>query len=649
MDTHLPYNLTPFEIWYGRDASPPERIPLRAGPLQLEFQEGDLRYIRFADQELFRRLTVAIRDPHWGTIPGVRSDLDLQSGQDQFRLSFRSHHQSGELDYEWTASILGQADGSLVYTMRGFARRDFSYCRIGFCLLHPIQGCAGQPYRAQTPDGLIAGRLPVLVEPQLMRGGFEAPIFPSCSSLVVEHASGIELQAEFEGDLFETEDQRNWTDGSFKTYCTPLALGYPHQARAGQEFYQKVTLRASPPAGWMAVPATVEGPVRLELSAPSRRRLPQLGFGLPCQGQDPTPRQAGLLAALQPDYLKAELYFAQTDWPAELERARRVARQVGARLEVALFLTDEPEADLEQLRALLTGAPLARLLVFHAAEAATGVTAPEWVERVRAGLGASFSDLPLVGGTAGNFAELNRARPEVRRLAGICYPINPQVHAWDERSLVETLEGQRDTLITARSFSGGLPIIVSSVTLKPPPGVDERQMSLFAAAWTVGSLAALVTGGASAMTYYETIGQRGLIESDQGGPAPQGFRSYPGMAFPVYHVFADLADRSAAEAVPLLSTAPLRLTGLALRFAGGWRILAANLTCEPLQGLVGPLSAGSAVRRRLNHATAQQAMITPEQFRQVGAPFQLEDKWLACSLDPFEVLRIDLQTTGRSD
>jgi len=26
------------------------------------------------------------------------------------------------------------------------------------------------------------------------------------------------------------EDQRNWTDASFKTYSTPLALGFPHRS-----------------------------------------------------------------------------------------------------------------------------------------------------------------------------------------------------------------------------------------------------------------------------------------------------------------------------------------------------------------------------------------------------------------------------------
>ena len=35
---------------------------------------------------------------------------------------------------------------------------------------------------------------------------------------------GGEIVIRFEGDLFEMEDQRNWTDASYKTYSTPLRI-----------------------------------------------------------------------------------------------------------------------------------------------------------------------------------------------------------------------------------------------------------------------------------------------------------------------------------------------------------------------------------------------------------------------------------------
>ena len=40
------------------------------------------------------------------------------------------------------------------------------------------------------------------------------------------------LRFAFEGELFELEDQRNWTDASFKTYPTPVALSDPRPMTA---------------------------------------------------------------------------------------------------------------------------------------------------------------------------------------------------------------------------------------------------------------------------------------------------------------------------------------------------------------------------------------------------------------------------------
>ena len=37
-----------------------------------------------------------------------------------------------------------------------------------------------------------------------------------------------------EGDTFEMEDQRNWSDASYKTYVRPLALPWPYVLPAGK-------------------------------------------------------------------------------------------------------------------------------------------------------------------------------------------------------------------------------------------------------------------------------------------------------------------------------------------------------------------------------------------------------------------------------
>ncbi len=49
-------------------------------------------------------------------------------------------------------------------------------------------------------------------------------------------------RVEFEGEVFEMEDQRNWTDASFKTYCTPLEIPYPVEVTKGTKISQKITI-----------------------------------------------------------------------------------------------------------------------------------------------------------------------------------------------------------------------------------------------------------------------------------------------------------------------------------------------------------------------------------------------------------------------
>lgn len=657
------HTLSKYEIWYGRDCPPPERHVLQAGSLTLEFEGGDLRYVRLGQQELVRRVYVGIRDHNWNTIPGKLSDLTVDAANDRFAIAFDSSHRAGSLQFDWRATITGSSDGTITYVMDGMARSAFRYCRIGFCVLHPIRECAGRPYRAQTPAGPVAGDLPLLIAPQLIENGLEIPLFPSCSALTIALDGGLEVSVEFEGDLFELEDQRNWTDGSFKTYCTPISLGYPHKAVEGEAFRQKITIKAAPiPAGMpVATPIAARETARLALGESLGHGLPELGFGMAGHGEDLTPQQVELLAQLCPNHLKVELHFRDSYWVAELDKAIGAARQIGAHLELAVFLDGRAEAALGVLRDRLAGVPVARLLVFHESEASLTATSSRWVDLARRSLQDAFPDLAIGGGTNGNFAEVNRAWPDTARMDALSFTINPQVHATDERSLVEALETQGSTILTAQAHCGKLPVCVSSVTLKPPfnqaateeeeppdpddlpPSVDPRQMSLFTAAWTVGSIRALAAGGAASVTYYETTGWRGLLETERGSPLPDRFRSRPGMVFPVYHVFADLAEVADAEVVATISSDPLKLQGLALRCEGRWRVLVASLVTSTQRVTVGPFRAGTAAVRRLNDGTALLAMFEPERFRELCEFLPLSSGEFELALGPYETVCLDIE------
>src|SRR5581483_3007614 len=325
----------------------------------------------------------------------------------------------------------------------------------------------GHHYRARTPQGQIDGVLPELIEPQRAVNGLLTAMFAPYDSLTVDLAPGVQARFDFEGDLFEMQDHRNWTDGNFKSYGTPLSIPVPLSARAGQRLRQKVTITVS---GAPAPRPAGDGTLRLELGQATGRTLPALGLGLASHGHDLSAREAALLRALRLDHLRADLHLSDPSFGEELRRAARACTALGARLELAVFAGEETDSPLDECAALLreSGVAVARVLVFEEAtggrSAVAGSTPAGLVRHVRERLAGALPGVPFIGGANGFFAELNRDRPEVAVTDGIAYAITPQAHACDDTSLVENLAAQAATVETARSFCGDKPILISPVT-----------------------------------------------------------------------------------------------------------------------------------------------------------------------------------------
>jgi hypothetical protein len=639
-----------FEIRSGRDEPPPETRELRAGGLTAQLEGIDLRYVRLGDVEIVRRLFVAVRDASWGTIPATVSGLEVDAGEDAFSVSFEALHEADELRFRWRGSLSGSADGSLDCRLDGVAETDFPYNRIGFCVLHPREH-AGRPYRTRAPEGEDAGRLPDEIGAQRMEEGKLWPLFPSYTRLDVEVADGLWAQFEFEGDLFEMEDQRNWTDASFKTYSTQISLGWPHHAKAGQSLAQSVRITF---AGRTDRPPRGAGPVRIEVGEATRRVVPPLGLALASHGEALSEREEALIAALGPDHLRADLRLAGDDWRDELERAGAAALATAAGLELALFLGESPEAELEALAAALplAQAGVRRFLVFAEGETSTP---PGAVALAREHLAAAAPRAAFAGGTDVWFTDLNRDRPDLRGADAVVYSLVATVHADDDTSVRETPAAQGDTVRSARALYPDLPVAVSPVTIRPrfwphgvlpdrgiPFQVDARQRALFGAAWTAASLKHLLEAGVSSATYFETIGWRGVVERESGSPAPEHFASSAGLPFPLYHVLADACgwkDRAVIVSAP--SSDQLAVEALALRAHEVVHALVANLTPQVQRCSIGPLQVETASVRVLDEESGQAAGADPESFRARREQAAVRAGRLELELAPYAVVRVD--------
>jgi hypothetical protein len=646
-------------ICYGKDEPLPRRTPLRAGPLSLVWEDGDLRNVKLGDIEIVRRIYVAIRDRNWGTVPPVMSNLAMEVGPDSFRIGFDVANRGGEIDFTWHGEITGDADGAIRFGMDGIAHSTFLRNRIGFCVLHP-DNIAGARARVDHVDGTREeGRLPVFFVP-------DQPVLPfaEMSGMAHEVEPGVWAELRFAGDIFEMEDQRNWTDASYKTFCTPLRIPYPAEAPAGTRIVQSVTLalrdaRATIPAAFGDAPR--EATFILDLERPPAP-LPEIGLGVASHGAPLTERELALLRSLHPAHLRVDLVLSDPGYPARLRQAAQEAASLGASLEIALFVApDHAAAELDGLGVAVDAAQprVARWLIFPEREVFKGGTPlAEVLEPARAVL-PGYGPAPILSGANTDFIFLARSVPPLDLVDGLTFAITPQVHAFDNASVVETLGTQGQAVASARAIAGELPVQVSPVTLKmrhnpyasgaiapTPPGelpsqVDPRQMSLFLAGWTAASIKHIAENGASWITYFETTGWRGVMETADGSPVPDKFRSIAGGVFPVYHVLADVGEFRADGVLRSRSSDPLAFDGLALRRGDAVRVLLANLTAESQTVAVRGLL-GEVVLRLLDATNAESAMRHPEAFR--GAPPEsraVPTAGLLLDLPPYAVVRID--------
>ena len=552
------------------------------------------------------------------------------SEDDAFHITYDVANKAADVDFFWGGIITGDADGTITFSIDGEARSTFRRNRIGFCVLHPM-GLAGSPCRIEKVDGTVEeSAYPISIAPQHLIDGEIKPVAPFNNMRAVRYevTAGVEAEVRFEGEIFEMEDQRNWTDASYKTYGTPLSQPFPVEVPAGAKISQRITLTLTTQSELSAEKSdAATQPLTLEISSAATRPLPQIGLGVASHGEPLNAGELERLKLLNLSHLRVDIDLTQPDYESGLRQATDEAQALGVSLELALFLTDSAAEELQAFAAVVERVkpPIGRYLIFHKTEASTSA---QWVDLARRYL----SNAKIGAGSNAYFTDLNRGRPPVEALDLVCYSINPQVHAFDNSSLIETLEAQAVTVESTRQFTEGLPIVVTPVTLlarfnpnatgpepepapgELPPQVDIRQSSLFGAGWMLGSIKYLSESGASSVTYYETSGWRGVMETATGSALPEKFRSLPGAVFPLYHILADVGDFAGGEVLLSKSSDSLKVEGIALRKNDKTRILLANLTPDP-QGINLENLTETVRVRHLNETNAQAAMASPEAFR----------------------------------
>lgn len=599
-----------------------------AGPLSLSLCSGEIRNLSFGDQEIVRRVYVAIRDKYWNTVKPELSGLRIRKGRNTLKAEFTCRHKRGLIDFEWQGLIEGDKNGRVSFAMSGTANSSFETNRISICVLLPLAQWQGKRCAVE----LTTGKQTVATLP----GKIISPHQPLKNVRVLRCKLKVGLQADlqFEGDTFEMEDQRNWTDASFKFYCPPLIDNIPFRIKKDQSFFQKVLVLTNTKT-MHAAPAQNVSPLQATRSKKSYY-IPEIGLVLSASSQKLSLKVTRLIQSAAVSHMRADIRFDNNDWQRSLRSSMQKSIELQLPLELAVHFQKDPavlarDASLLAKEIAVIGVSPVRCIVHKIGEK---VTPQETLAAFRK----AFPKMETVVGTDGYFVEINRKSPPWMQANAVCYSANPQVHTFDDAAVMDNIYGQHHVLSAARALFPNKKIVVSPITFRPrfnplsphkDHGPDPRQKTLFGAAWTLGSIIQSACGGASSVTYFETFGDYGIMES--GGAR----------VFPMYHVFADIGEFAAGRLRPLEGGRERGVTGCLLEKEGRSCFLIANLT--PARQTIAFASPSQAMRCRvLCGKSVARACAQPMAFRQESGR-TVYSKAGNCSalLDAYTVLRLD--------
>ncbi|MBY5813453.1 hypothetical protein [Rhizobium leguminosarum] len=579
---------------YGTHLVDPPPVRLKAGKLEADLASGNLRTIRYDGTEVLRAISYLVRDRDWGTYSPEIADLKIEQSDDRFEVAYLARCEGpDDTKLIIDVRIVGSPD-RLDFEAEAIAPTGFETNRCGFCVLHPIVGVAGSPATVEHVDGqIVATRFPDVIEPWQ----------PFKDMRAITHSVMPDVQAEcrMEGDTFEMEDQRNWSDASYKTYVRPLALPWPYEIAANRLVRQKTSLVIKDISGSTRHPPGVSGgAIKLELGARTGT-MPDIGVIITPEEADASLSAKSLLSEIAPQ----ELLFhfdrgAGHGVDALAQFAVLAAAHRGrSTLEIALPCKSSPSSEAAEIarQMQLAGFRPDAIMISPSVDRQSTPPGSKWPEcppldEVYTAARAAFPGIRIGGGMLSYFTELNRKRVPDGQLDFVSHCTNPIVHAADDLSVMQTLEALPFITRSVRAIYGDKPYRIGpstipmrqnpygSRTMDNPVGAripmanrDPRHNGCFAEAFALGYAIRVLDAGLECLTLSALSGPFGLIAgpaepTEQGGRRP---------LFNTVHTLSRLAGTSWQECV---SSSPSEVLSFVARNAAGARLHVVNLTGE---------------------------------------------------------------------
>ncbi len=604
-------------------SEPPEALLAHAcGPLSFRLGETAIRELAWRGVELVRAIDYPIRDENWATLPTRTISARFpQSDPVRWTREFETHDASFAGRFELSI----EAGGRATFSLRIEVKRDARLCRAGFTLLHPISELAGCPMTLRRPSG------------ETFNATFPADISPSqpvADFVAMSYAvRGASVAIEMMGAAFEMEDQRNWSDASYKSYVRTATFPDAFPVRSGDVIEQELRLAFSGEVA-NAASAAAAPALRLERST-TAEKVPELAVAMDSDwAERPLPWPLDGLCRL----LRLDLRD---------KFALRRLESVRSRFDLELIVADERGELARQLEG--AAAALARLgvapdhvIALPAAYLKSYQPGGPWpkgaapADAFRVARSA-FPSARIGGGVLTNFTELNRCRPDASEIDYLTHGSSATVHAADDESVFQTLEALPDIFRSATRIAPGKSYrlgLVSIAMRGNPYGAalspnlerrrrtmsaqDPRAQALFGAAWLVGVAAASERAGIELLTLASAGGPSAVLD-DAGRLAPS------------FHVLAWLADMQGRSRLHPI-TGDKRIHAVAAERGTGAIVLLANGTPDS-RTIACPLGGRGAV---LDASRVKAAAGDPDWVERALRPVQAK-----IALPPYAVAFLD--------
>jgi hypothetical protein len=463
----------------------------------LDIARAAIRNITYQGAQIIDLLYTAIRPWDWSTLNSDEHSEDVKISGDNCIVTITDTFK-GSMQGQTVLTLRPNGKFTVDYKLTGLDHFEINRWGVCFCL--HTGDWMGATVKASGSEYKLASE----ISPQRVIDGITQGLFPASNDMHFVAVDKRSLKVISTGKILEAEDQRNWTDNTYKIYSGSLAEPRPFVIEKGITWEQGVEFEVSAPAG------TAEDGTRI--IAKDIPSLPRIGLQFNGEALLPSDDLEKALFILDIDHIRVN---------EESLTAQKIATvsKSGLALEAALLSSHQGAELSREIEHLSARVPAGSRLLIHR----------EGREIVQS------EDLPenkslnsYIPGTDAYLVDLHRNKYNFGD--AVSYSMAPTIHSTDPETIFKTLYTQRESIEFAKKYIAPQ-VSISPITFSSrgnpetghardnrinfaQPEMAAQITELSAAAWTLGSVFALASAGAHSGTWHELFGEFGVIYSE---------------------------------------------------------------------------------------------------------------------------------------